>query len=232
MRLLPSIILALVSGAAVLIGGIFSSKITSDTSSEVLIKGKNCAALVPMIGDFENAIRYLQPYQAQRATAFSNYALQCYTNSSNSEDCDLYLKPSISMKVDRNASCPFSNEMCKLQSENIRIDTGYINSHHDLGINAPPDERFEMRYVYQCAPIVSEGFREDFRPEDDYVPDMVRYFYGNLTYPGLGYTGFTYESFKNFSNMDMPGYTSASGSRPEFRVGYVDLYTTAYYDPL
>ncbi|KAF2183496.1 hypothetical protein K469DRAFT_689964 [Zopfia rhizophila CBS 207.26] len=224
-RLLPTVFLALFTSAAFIIGGIFSSKVTTDNGNEVLITGDNCGPLDSISGDGNAILTYLQPHLAQRATAHSNYALQCYTNATNSEDCHLFVKPQLRTTVARNASCPFADEMCKTKTENIIVDSGLIDSHDDLGINAPPKERFQMRYVYQCAPIVSEGFKQTLkRSNDSDVPEVVQYFYGNLTY-GAGaateYTGFTYEVLKNYTNLNLPGYTSPASARPEYGLGTV-----------
>ena len=48
----------------------------------------------------------------------------------------LYCVPS---SITRGTACPFSGQesICRNVSGNIQIDTGFINSHFDLGINAP-----------------------------------------------------------------------------------------------
>jgi hypothetical protein len=43
-------------------------------------------------------------------------------------------------------------------SGNIQIDTGFINSHFDLGINAPPENRFLLRLFAECAPLLTDGY--------------------------------------------------------------------------
>ena len=40
----------------------------------------------------------------------------------------------------------------------MRLDTGLINSHFDLGINAPPEDRVEYRQVLECAPLRTDAF--------------------------------------------------------------------------
>ncbi|KAF2655639.1 hypothetical protein K491DRAFT_678705 [Lophiostoma macrostomum CBS 122681] len=228
LRLLPLAILAFLTFSALLVGGIFSSRLMTDDGSEVLIKGKTCGPVVNSASSTRDAILlYRTPQLAQRSTAYTNYAMQCYSNATNSEDCHLYVKPRIATSVIRNASCPFAEEMCKSKDGNIIVDSGLMDSHYDLGINSPPHERFQLRYVHHCAPIVSQGYKKVLeRSNDSNVPEIVQYFYGNLTY-GLGaanpdeYTGFTYEVLKNFTNLNLPGYTTAASARPEYRIGSV-----------
>ncbi|KAF1955428.1 hypothetical protein CC80DRAFT_474937 [Byssothecium circinans] len=196
-RLVPITLLGFLTFVALLLGGVFSSRITTDEGSEVLLTGKSCGPMIFVAQSNRFAIsQYLQPYFAQRATAYSNHALQCYSTDASSDDCFPYIKSSISSTVSRNESCPFSDDMCKSQDRNLIIDTGFIDSQKDLGINRPSKERFQMRYVHHCAPIVSEGFKTILNRTDS-VP-VVQYWYGNLTYGARGvnpneYTGFTHE---------------------------------------
>lgn len=221
-RLLPLAFLGFITFLALLVGGIFSSRLTTDDGSEVLLTGKNCGPMVPNATTSKDAsVQYWQPRLAQRSTAYSNHALQCYSSASNPQDCHVFTKPWIGRNIDLNASCPFDNKMCRMSSGNVRIDTGYIDSNDDLGINRPQDERFRMRFVYQCAPIVSKGFKTILNRTND-VP-IAQYWYGNSTTSTgrPGYTGFTYQVLKNYTNLDLPGYTSAVSARPDYQIGAV-----------
>lgn len=52
------------------------------------------------------------------------------------------------------AKCPFAEEFCKTGSNGaIPFDTGLLNSHVHLGIDAPKDERVEYRWKSTCTPI-------------------------------------------------------------------------------
>jgi hypothetical protein len=139
----------------------FSSQITTDTANEVLLEGSNCGPL--NIDEGKDPVAYdllFNPYMVQRVTAYSNYAQQCYMKNATaaSEDCHPYVQTSLKATSTRDASCPFASEMCKSQTENLIVDTGLIDSSKDLGINAPPENRFQMRFVHHCAPVVTEGY--------------------------------------------------------------------------
>ncbi|KAF2014548.1 hypothetical protein BU24DRAFT_482050 [Aaosphaeria arxii CBS 175.79] len=222
LRLLPLALLAWTTFSLLLVGGIFSSRLTSDNGSEVLLTGKHCGPtsdLSKVTGD--DVKLYRNPQIVQRSTAHSNYALQCHANTTGEEDCRLYVKPWIQSTVDRNASCPFAESICKSQTGNIRLDSGFIDSHHDLGINRPQDERFQMRFVTQCAPIKSEGHKTILeRPND--VP-VAQYWYGNISYlmSKENYTGFTFEVLNNYTHLDLPSYAVAVSARPEYGLGTV-----------
>jgi hypothetical protein len=114
---------------------------------------------------------------SQRCISYSNYATQCYSNNTNSEDCHIYIKPRIATSVIRNATCPFAPEMCKTQDSNIVIDTGLIDSHDDLGMNMKEKQRVQLRLVYHCAPIVSAGFGKTVKlSNDSTVPEIQQVF--------------------------------------------------------
>ncbi|OCL10554.1 hypothetical protein AOQ84DRAFT_246874, partial [Glonium stellatum] len=155
-RLLPLISFAFIVYAAFGVAGILSSNIMKQTANEVLIYGDKCG---PLISDPEN-LSYgtvLLPYMNQRAVAALNYATQCYTNNSNTADCNLFVKPQLDMSVKTNLSCPFAEDICRI-SDNLLMDTGFINSHDDLGINSPPQDRFSVRIVYQCSVLNLKGY--------------------------------------------------------------------------
>ena len=178
LRLLPSALLATLTFIALLVGGIFSSRITTDEGSEVLLTGKMCGPIVNWTDSSDASLFSRHRLLAQRSTAYSNYAVQCYSNNINSEDCHTYVKPRIATSVDRNASCPFEPEMCKMKDGNIIIDSGLIDSNDDLGMNLKREERVQLRLVYHCAPIVSEGYKKTvLLSNDSKVPQIQQVFW-------------------------------------------------------
>lgn len=60
--------------------------------------------------------------------------------------------------MDSQAPCPFVESICRSNSTNLILDTGFINTDTHLGINAPPEERLLMRHVLKCAPLLTEGY--------------------------------------------------------------------------
>jgi hypothetical protein len=77
------------------------------------------------------------------------YARECYMASSLSSSCGTFQQPQLSWKTIQNGSCPFDSTACS-SSGTIVFDTGLIDSHHDLGINAHPDDRLLYRRVTNC----------------------------------------------------------------------------------
>jgi len=75
--------------------------------------------------------------------------------------------------------------MCKSADDNLVLDSGYLSSSKHLGMNnAPP---FTFRQKVQCAPLVTQGFKERFEYSD--LPDwyFMRYLYGDYN-SNINYT--------------------------------------------
>lgn len=145
--------------AAFTVAGAFSSRISSGMSDEVLVNGNHCGVCGftsgPNIDSFAAVLRYF----SETYTDALNYAQQCYSDdSSGILGCDRFVVKSLKpAKTETNRSCPFTGDICRNNDANIRLDTGYIDSHDHLGLNAPPNERFGYRYVLECAPLKTEG---------------------------------------------------------------------------
>ena len=84
---------------------------------------------------------------------------------------------------------------------NFRLDSGYIDSDGDLGINSSPGRKFLYRSIVHCAPLKTKGYTKKTRytpPEKDPAKSFVnrtvfQYFYGEgQNYDGH-FTDFTYQ---------------------------------------
>ena len=80
-----------------------------------------------------------------------------------------------------NASCPFpgGSKICLKEAGNIHIDTGIIDSHKHLGINARPTDRFGVQFNLKCAPLVTEGYKRRQKAGNNTSQDeSTQYLYG------------------------------------------------------
>lgn len=213
-RLIGIITLALFVSISFGVAGVFSSQITTDTANEVLLTGNNCGPLKANDDvDVEAYNMLFEPHQHQRVTAYSNYALQCYTGNTTTaaEDCAPYVKANLESKITRNAGCPFASEMCKSDSDNLIVDSGYIDSNEHLGINAPAKDRFQVRMLHHCAPIVTEGFTNTSVGANT-SEIFQRYWYGGLVPP----INFTQEVSLN----ETDSYKTLKNTRQRARADY------------
>lgn len=187
-RMLPIISFAFIMIVAFTLSGILSSRISSSMGNEVLIASPNCG--IPLSESPQNVTAQeeqlvYQPWQSQRMAYFSSYAQRCYTDSENADGCTPFVKRKISSAADWNASCPFDDiRICLHQHGNIKIDTGFLNSQNDLGLNAPVKLQFNLRIITHCAPLNSRDHQNTL----DYVSNKPyrQYFYGPTMTAGSG----------------------------------------------
>ncbi|KAI0465764.1 hypothetical protein F4859DRAFT_519793 [Xylaria cf. heliscus] len=168
---LVTALVAVLSIFAFTFAGGFSARISTSVGNEALIRSTNCGALYP---NFSNGNYYSSlPYIAEVFSSAANYAQECYMNNDNTLGCNRYMKPRLSRTVNSEAPCPFSDIICRTKSGNIRLDTGYLDSHEYFGLNSPQDQRVLWRNVLHCAPLATAGFTEVI-PSDN----ATLYYYG------------------------------------------------------
>ncbi|ETS78241.1 hypothetical protein PFICI_10303 [Pestalotiopsis fici W106-1] len=146
--------------AAFTVAGGFSSRISSGISDEVLIDGNNCGIVSMSVGSGLDSFEAFVQYVSRAYTDAANYVQQCYSEESSGVlDCDRFVVKQLKTEtIQTNRSCPFRGDICRSNNTNIRLDTGYIDSHDHLGLNTPPNERIAYRYVLECAPLKTEGY--------------------------------------------------------------------------
>lgn len=99
-------------------------------------------------------------YFSQKAIDALTYATQCYgeDDAAGSELCETFIRSTLPFTANRNASCPFSGNICKSDFGNILLDSGELHSRVHLGLNQ--DLQFTLRYKTHCAPLNTVGFTE------------------------------------------------------------------------
>lgn len=193
-RLLPSLLFAVLTSMIFAVATIFSSDIVTSKGHEALLKGSNCGFLT--IADVSEAKTFFEilPYVSQRMVLSLAYAQRCYNNNTNSRarDCSVIYKPRLHWTNHRNATCPFpgGEDICLTSSSNLRLDSGYIESDHDLGINSPPGTKFLYRNLVDCAPVKTKGYTKETLAKTYVNQTIFQYFYGEL--PNYD-KNFTYE---------------------------------------
>jgi hypothetical protein len=135
---------------------IFSSKLLTSSTTEVLIAGRQCGLIANNGGlAFYAIVEKVLLYQMQRLIETFSYSSQCCGNQ-KSESCGKYAQPISTYTVDTNASCPLATDVCKSQSGKVVLDSGRIDSVHHLGLNAGPSFTFE--FANHCASLSTEGY--------------------------------------------------------------------------
>lgn len=216
-RIVPLIFFAVLSVGGFAAAGLFSSKIGSAMGNEVLISSSNCGVPYYTTGDsttLEKLYSIYFPYDAQRYTSFANYAQKCYSTTANVEGCAPFVKRQLSSVVDRNASCPFREDLCITRDQNTKLDSSlHISS--DLGLNTPPDLQFALRVVTHCAPLATEEHRSIFNYSSE--KSYMRYFYGPR-YPLKG-DHFTHTYEAELRSQEQFLAENLTTSLPEYELG-------------
>lgn len=183
-RILPTIVFAASAFCAFTIAGGFTSSISSAIGNDVLIDGSQCG-LVEADAVTSYTLPAIWPWWSQLVNNAANYAQQCYSSTATGTlDCTTFVKSRLQFTSDFNASCPFSDDICRSKDSNVLLDTGLISS-DDLGLNLPRDQRMFYREVLQCAPLMTDGFKSLASTEYN---NYTRYWYGKSRAAGVNWT--------------------------------------------
>ncbi|OJD33670.1 cation diffusion facilitator family metal ion [Diplodia corticola] len=181
-RILPLIAFTSMALVAFALASIYSSRISTTTGNQVMLSGGGCGKVDIWDSPSTDLYRAYLPYMFQAISTSAGYAQECYLNDLAGVGCERFMKRNIAATVDRNATCPFSPDICKSQDSNLLIDTGFIDSRSDLGINTDQNGRFLYRRTLHCAPLVTEGYAVK-RPQMNATgaeEDVMQYFYGEV----------------------------------------------------
>lgn len=159
---IPATIAAAVCIGTFTAAGGFSSRISTAVGDEVLIKTYNCGYTLAISDSSDPSYFSALSDSATIVNSAANYAQQCYSNQNTSLlDCNRFTVQKVGKRINNQAECPFENHLCRNGSANLRIDSGYLDSHDVLGFNAPPDERIMFRNVLHCAPLTTTGYTHE-----------------------------------------------------------------------
>jgi len=109
--------------------------------------------------------------------------IQVINSDASCSNCGGYTKSSIAFTNITISACPFGDACAT--SDILKLDTDYLDSHHDSGLNQTPANRVMYRKVTTCSPLLSTGFSDNaFKPVKgfEHLGDISVYSYGNNTY--------------------------------------------------
>lgn len=194
LRTLPVATLALLYIVGFILAGILSSQLVNTSGVEVLTNSPFCGywGLNGTLDYRNSSVLEASLFYMQLISDSSSYARSCY-NASSGTQCNTFANRRIDWVSSYNATCPFAQEMCIGTNEAIRMDTGRIDSHSMLGINAAEEDRVSYRRVTTCAPIATEGCWKWVNASDsaEFLPPKTaalpgekwaQYYYGQETH--------------------------------------------------
>ncbi|OAP61564.1 hypothetical protein AYL99_03767 [Fonsecaea erecta] len=148
------------------------------------------------------------------------YAQKCYLTTPPyymASTCNTIQKPSLAFS-NYTSECPFQPQLCHNKSDSIVFDTGIINSHDDLGINAHPEDRLTYQRITTCAVLNSTGYMSGWDGSNDSTDEPAYAYFGSSAEGNYTY------SYSNFASL----YTDYT---PKVTVAY-QLYAALAYGPV
>ncbi|RMZ87143.1 hypothetical protein DV736_g5625, partial [Chaetothyriales sp. CBS 134916] len=172
-RCLVPVFVATVILAGFSVAGIFTGEITKSASTHMLVRSDVCGTW-QTTGDLTSyaATSVYAQKKVNDTMNAANYVSNCYDTTSNSSlKCSSFVQQALPYSLQHNVSCPFDDAFCIGGATGaISLDTGMLDSHSDLGINAPQENRIQYRRHTVCSPLV---FGDKFcRVENETLPGL------------------------------------------------------------
>lgn len=146
LRTMPVLVLAFLNLTLFGLAGIFSSEVTKAAGNETLIRSPNCGYLNISTDDPKQLA--FNSVDLNDTLAATSYSRACYGSTQNNLQCNQYVQQSLPWTSNQNATCPFGDDICVYgATAAYEMDTGKLNSHEQLGINARKADRVQFRKV-------------------------------------------------------------------------------------
>jgi hypothetical protein len=151
-RIFAFALIAALNLALFSVASIFTSQVTKVPGNSTIILGPSCGNYAFKENSLDNNL--IQSKILADVYEAAAYARQCYGDSSNGLACGVYIRPRLGFTTNANATCPFASGICLFNDKSaFSMDTGLLDSHWDLGVNAQPQHRIRYRRLTTCAPI-------------------------------------------------------------------------------
>ena len=211
---LPIIMLAIFSTVFFILAGVFSNTLI-DAGSEVLSRSPFCGFYNQTY--FNDVVTGSTPVTTQieaqlaeyHARGFSDlqrsqqYAQECYQlEGTGSSNCDTFKKSTLPLTTLHNGSCPFDPRICLEGVDTIVFDSGPIDTHKDLGINAVPEDRLTYRKVVHCTVLNDTSYTTGWMNKSGPLPTQPTWRIANASYGQSTFTGnnetYSYSNYADF----------------------------------
>ncbi|KAL9024837.1 MAG: hypothetical protein Q9196_006223 [Gyalolechia fulgens] len=210
-RTLPLLLLALLNIIFFAVASIFSSYVTRAAGNEVLLRSPRCGALIQKNDDSapRQILSDFDRLELNETSSAAAYARACYGNPYDPLQCNQHAQRSIPWNSNPNATCPFASDLCLLgPTAAYQMDTGPLDSHHTLGMNAPLSDRIHYRKLTTCSPLSA---KDRFEAHNDTDFDHIAYgdTFVDYSFGSVGEFNFTYQ-YNMHSLVDTNGYELTS----------------------
>lgn len=210
--------------------GILSSYITTVDNQVLLSESPRCGPWNSNLvnnGSLLDSIGW-STFQSTILLESGHYVQSCLSGA-QSQDCDAFKQVELDW-TSANVQCPFHDLCLGPTNTTLSMDTGYLDSRDDLGINSNDEDRIQWRQVTTCVPIKTDGYIKSGSSSITYFDFTFRVsstpvnytaaFYGKtginstsfgFTDPALEYMTYIYTHFNNiatnFYTLGVPLYS-------------------------
>ena len=207
-RTLYLIALAVGIAAVFAVASIFSSQVTKSANSEVLVDSSGCGFWEFPTNATNAGVHNYDLKIVNESAQTQAYTDKCYRTGHQDPSCGTFQVPEIIWTTTQNASCPFIDGTCLTPS--FQMDTGFLDSHSILGINAKESQRVSVRKLATCAPLHMAPYgvivNQTFGPYED---EWAQVYAG----PILDVSNYTYE-YNQHTVVTGAGYALRSVDAP------------------
>ena len=229
-------VLAVIHFVFFLVAGTFSASL-ANAGQAVLSRSPHCGSFnqtyLAMAGDgidaatnetFTLSVEFIAKKE-QDIQLSLEYARECYMSQDSnmsSSNCGTFQRPLLYWTTIQNGSCPFGSKTCLDSLDTMVIDTGLINSHNNLGINADYNDRLSYRRVTNCTILNDTAFMTGSINQT--VTGWINQTDGTGTQPSLKVTYANYGR----SLSDLTDWTYAYSNFADFYTNFSGQTTTPY----
>lgn len=202
-RSLPLLLLAVLSLGMFRAASLLTAEVTKAAGNETLLHSPNCAYWGPPPGSTAFGQGGVRTKLANDAFAAASYSKACYTTDTlATAECSTYAAKNIPWKQITNTTCPWAPDLCfPSPSAVYTMDTGMVDSHKILGLNAHKGDRLKYRRVTTCAPIDATKFMKSTMDANGNLNQ--EYSFGSVSYLDQGNVTYIYN---NHTISDRIGY--------------------------
>lgn len=165
LRNLPFVILALCNTLLFAVAGVFSSSVTKAAGTETLISSSHCGYTQYVVQPDDKPGASTTAWIVRLANetfAAIMYSRACYGDASNELQCGRFPQTQLVSTSKMNVSCPFQSQIClEGPSAAFRVESQWIDTNNDLGINSKASDRLQYRKVTTCSVIHTTGYFDE-----------------------------------------------------------------------
>ena len=193
--------LLLVAMSGIVALGFFAPALVVVDHTSVLLASKDCGLWVFNSKDYgDDPMARDNQLDRDREARAGEYEKACYNSSDRRYPglCGSFAEQDIPMlEPNRNAECPFNNDICVSKTGNLFLDTGYVDA-NVIGINVKRG-KYRFRRSAICAPLKTDSY---VNSTTENSITFYEYYYGNTTF-----YNFTFDSQGlPFNDVLAPGY--------------------------